>query len=224
MRAQEPGCHGCGYGVRGAASHVRAGAGFWRAGRSVLDCAGTRVRTAAVCRANLCTTRAPFGTLATLGRKPRTVDMSLVKRICGAYCLVIAALAALNFMLTPVYNDPSANYPVWVILNWFMAVAVVITIVASVHAKVASDRQGDGPVDRAWISTNLLFMAMVVMTIWWFWNWLSTHFPGTEVFEVFEISEVVVYIHLAMWAFFNPLYVLTSGFAGWRLWREAADG
>ena len=47
--------------------------------------------------------------------------MDMVKRIGGIYLLVTALAVALLLIITPLIHDGSADYPLWKILNWFMA-------------------------------------------------------------------------------------------------------
>ena len=55
--------------------------------------------------------------------------MSILIRAAAAYLVLLAAVVAVNFIVTPLYH-PGGDEPftVWEILNWFMAVGMVIAL------------------------------------------------------------------------------------------------
>ena len=57
--------------------------------------------------------------------------MDNVKRIAALYLVLTALAVFFNLILTPVYHDGSPDYPVWKIVNYFMAAGVVIALAAS---------------------------------------------------------------------------------------------
>ena len=57
--------------------------------------------------------------------------MDILRRLLAIYLAVVALAVAVNWIATPVYHDGSTNYWLWGILNWFMAVAVVIILVTN---------------------------------------------------------------------------------------------
>ena len=57
--------------------------------------------------------------------------MDVLKRILAVFLVLTAVAVALNLILPPVYHDGSPEYPVWRILNWFMAAAVLVALVVS---------------------------------------------------------------------------------------------
>ena len=69
--------------------------------------------------------------------------MSILIRAAAAYLVLLAAVVAVNFIVTPLYH-PGGDEPftVWEILNWFMAVGMVIALAASYVEKRRVD--GDG--------------------------------------------------------------------------------
>ena len=57
--------------------------------------------------------------------------MDMIKRILAGFLVVVGVVVALNLILTPLYHDGSPEYPLWRIVNWFMAVGVLVALVAS---------------------------------------------------------------------------------------------
>ena len=86
--------------------------------------------------------------------------MGVVGRVAAGFLVVTRAAVAVNLAATPLYHDGAFEYPVWEVLNWFMAVGVV-----AVLAAVFLDRHTQGsrgkvvvgaPESVAWFSTARL--------------------------------------------------------------------
>lgn len=143
--------------------------------------------------------------------------MSAIKRLAAIYLILVAALAGIHWIITPLYDNTTGEYPVWFIINWFMASAVIVALDRNIRAKVALWRSDpDAPLTSRRIQANLLFYATIALTLWFFWNWFHSFFPQNE-------TEAVGLIHLEMWTLINPLFVLTIGTTGFSLWQEAGE-
>ena len=142
--------------------------------------------------------------------------MVLLKRLAAIYLIAVALAVALNWLATPIYHDGSANYPIWEILNWFMAVSFPLMLLVNAWRRYDfSRRDRDRTVTREYLETNVALAASLVLNLWFFWNWFGALFPGAE-------SEAVALVHLEWWAFINPLGALWHGFTGAYLWRSAS--
>ncbi|MCY3988119.1 MAG: hypothetical protein OXF94_05935 [Gammaproteobacteria bacterium] len=133
--------------------------------------------------------------------------MSIVQRILGAYSVAMAAVVGVLFFLTPVYDDGSTGYPTWVVVNWFMAPAVLIALAASFAWKLGLNK-GEGDLRRS-LEVNALFYSALVLALWYLSNWFGD-MVGREV--------------PLLWSFIDPLYVAVTGACGVRLWRSAGPG
>ena len=69
----------------------------------------------------------------------------LIKRIKALFLVAMAIAVALNLILTPVYHDGSPDYPVWEIMNWFMAAAVLVALNRQHHAKEVPQQRDNKP-------------------------------------------------------------------------------
>ena len=139
--------------------------------------------------------------------------MDLLRRLLAIYLIVVALAVAVNWIATPLYHDGSTNYWLWEILNWFMAVAVVIILVTnSLRELNFCRREAEVAITREYLETNWAFAASIVLTLWYFWNWFNSLFPDNE-------PAAVGLIHLEWWAFINPLFVLVAGFTSAYLGR-----
>ena len=65
---------------------------------------------------------------------------SIALRIVAAYQVILAVAVGVNFIITPLYH-PGGDEPftVWEVMNWFMAVSVVIVLVGSFMRKRRMD-------------------------------------------------------------------------------------
>ena len=143
--------------------------------------------------------------------------MSILKRVAAIYLIVVAAAVGAHWIIVPLYDNSSGEYPVWVFLNWFMASTIIIALDRNIRGKLAL-RGGDpdAPLSGRRVQANLLFYATIVLTMWYFWNWFYSFFPQNE-------PEVVGLVHLEMWTLISPLFVLTIGTTGFGLWQESDD-
>ena len=119
--------------------------------------------------------------------------MMAIQRILGAYALLIAVAVGVNFIATPLYDDGSTGFPVWRVLNWFMAAGVLVALISSVFPK-----------PTAGCEAKILLGGSILLFLWFFWNWFG---------DLMSREEPL------MWAFIDPLFVLVVGACGLRLWR-----
>ena len=143
--------------------------------------------------------------------------MSILKRVAAIYLIVVAAAVGAHWIIVPLYDNSSGEYPVWVFLNWFMVSTVIIALDRNIRGKLAlRGVDPDAPLTGRRVQANLLFYATIVLTLWYFWNWFYGFFPHNE-------PEVVGLVHLEMWTLITPLFVLVIGVTGFSLWQEADD-
>ena len=141
--------------------------------------------------------------------------MGLAKRFLGVYLIAVAVAVFVNWIATPLYHDGSSHYTVWEILNWFMAVAVVLALAVNLCRKICGGRsEPNGPLTSRQVDTNLSFYGSLVLTAWFLWNWFHSFLPENE-------PALVGDIHLAAWMWINPLFYIVCGVTGLNLLREA---
>ena len=106
--------------------------------------------------------------------------MLLLGRVTSVYLIVLAVVVAVNFIITPLYHPGGDEpYTVWETLNWFMAVGMVITVIASYIQKRRVD--GDGSSDlKRYLEANAVFYLAVVVLLIFFWNWFSNLSSSNE--------------------------------------------
>ena len=140
--------------------------------------------------------------------------MQIVGRILAVYLVITALAAAVLLIVTPLTHDGSPDYPVWSVLNWFMAVGVVVMLVVSFLRKRAlGDRDGGSDLEAARVS--LVYYGAIVLTMLFFWEWFWTLNPDSETGEA--VTSHIVYFPLM-----DALYVVLGLSIGRRIWKKAS--
>ena len=131
-------------------------------------------------------------------------------RAIAVFLVLTAAAVALNLILTPVYHDGSPEYPVWRILNWFMAAGVLICLV------VSSLRRRDVSAGEAStlekVSASAAFYLSIALAMLFFWEWFWTLNPDSETGDA--VTSHVIYFPIV-----DALYVAIALAVGSHLWN-----
>ena len=135
----------------------------------------------------------------------------LVNRIIPVFLLVMAVAVGLNLILTPVYHDGSADYVVWKIMNWPMAVGVAIALIAGYIRYRAAKREG--PDSMKSLRATLVFYGAIVLAIIFYWNWIWTLNPDSE--TGLAVTSHMIYFPLA-----DALYTVLGLSTAKYLWHD----
>lgn len=135
----------------------------------------------------------------------------LVNRVVPALLLLMAIAVFGNLILTPVYHNGSADYPVWDILNWPMAAGVIIAMIAASHRNRAA--KAADPDSMRSLRASLVFYGAIVLTMIYFWNWFWTLNPDSE-------TGGAVTSHLVHFPMTDALYTVMGLVTAKYLWRE----
>ena len=129
-------------------------------------------------------------------RKPLSVVLGLM------------ALAVLvHFVFNPFYEDAVEAISVWHVLNWCMAVGVIITL-ALTYMRMRS--LGTDSDTNMYVCVNVAFYAAVVLAILFFWNWFDDLTVGEE-----GQSQTRGFF----WVIINVMFVVLVGTVSAHLWR-----
>ena len=143
--------------------------------------------------------------------------MQLVTKIVAAYLVIVALAVFLNFIATPLYHDGSPDYPTWKILNWFMAVAVLIILAVGFLRKRVLDNAGEeGASTLDHVRGSFVFYGGVVLAMLFYWEWFWTLNPDSETGEA--VTSHMVYFPLV-----DALLTVLALIVGRRMW-SAGDG
>ena len=136
--------------------------------------------------------------------------MHIVKRLLGIYLLGTGAAVFLNLILTPLYHDASPDYPVWDVLNWFMAAGAIVALVFS------AVRKWRGP-DGDSLQSNAAYYGAIALAMLFFWEWFWTLNPASET------AEPVVISHIVYFPIVDALYTVLTVGVGSRVLRGGGE-
>ena len=143
--------------------------------------------------------------------------MQLVTKIVAAFLVIVGLAVFLNLIATPLYHDGSPDYPTWKILNWFMAVAVLIILVVGFMRKRILDSAGEeGASTLDHVRGSFVFYGGIVLAMLFFWEWFWTLNPDSETGEA--VTSHMVYFPLV-----DSLFTVLALIVGRRMW-SAGDG
>ena len=129
--------------------------------------------------------------------------MTLVKPI-AIYLKLVAAAVVVNFFVFPFYGpgdspDDPANLDVWLVLDWFMAAALALTLVTTWQRRSAAS-----PSDR---SAKAMFIFAVAVTIAFVPNWFAAMVGDGGDFTIWHLIDTAL-----------PILLWTEGH---RLWKAS---
>ena len=140
--------------------------------------------------------------------------MELVKRLLAVLLVATAVAVAVNLILTPVYHDGSPDYPVWEVINWFMAASTLVALVVSFLRK--RELANGEPATLESVGVTVLYYGSIVLTMLFFWGWIWTLNPDSETGDA-------VTSHLIYFPLVDSLFVVVALSVGRHLWSEASD-
>ena len=140
--------------------------------------------------------------------------MEIVRKIVAAYLVLTGILVAVHLAVTPLYHDGSPDYPVWEIVNYFMAVGVVIVLIVGIARKRAID--GEEVDTLTYLRTSFVFYGGIVLASLFFWQWFWQLNPDSE-------TGLAVNSHLIHFPMMDMLYTVLMLIVGRRVWAGAGS-
>ena len=133
--------------------------------------------------------------------------LNIAQRTTAAYLVATAIAVLVLFIVTPLTHDGSPEYPIWKILNYFMAVSVFIMLVVGCCRKCLLTRRGAQPTTLDQIGASIAFYGAVALAMLFFWNWFWTLNPDSETGDA--VTSHVIYFPV-MDALFTVLGLATA--------------
>lgn len=142
--------------------------------------------------------------------------MSGLKKLVGAYLVVVGVVVAVFFIVNSLLADSIDVPSIWYFLDVLMLVGLVLALYFNYQRKreVESSGQG-GSVSRSYLESNVLFYLTAGVTIIFLHNWLSLLANGSDSLDGNHQAWVI-------WAFVDTLLPIAFGLTGCRLWREGS--
>ena len=142
------------------------------------------------------------------------MNIGLLKRILALFLVAMAVAVALHLILTPVYHDGSPDYPVWKIMNWFMAAAVLVALIANIMRRRSLNSETTGVLD--YLRASVTYYGAIALTILFFWGWFWTLNPDSETGEA--ITSHIIYFPLM-----DTLFTIVALSTGRHLWNTSGN-
>ena len=136
----------------------------------------------------------------------------MVRKIIAAYLVTVGLVVLLNLIATPLYHDGSSEYPVWQIVNWFMAAGVLVMLVVGCLRRRILDNaseQDASVLDHA--RGSFVFYGAIVLTMLFFWGWFWTLYPDKERGDA--ATSHIIYFPLI-----DSLFTVLALVVGRRMW------
>ena len=138
----------------------------------------------------------------------------LIKRIKALFLVAMAIAVALNLILTPVYHDGSPDYPVWEIMNWFMAAAVLVALIANIMRKRSLKKETTGALD--YLRASITYYGAIALTMLFFWEWFWILNPNSE-------TGVAITSHVIYFPLVDTLFTIVALATGCHLWNDGGE-
>lgn len=133
------------------------------------------------------------------------MNLATFAKPVAIYLKLVAAAVVVNFFAFPFYGpgdgpDDPANLDVWLVLDWFMAAALVIVLFTTWqrHSSSGSD-------DR---SATTMFIFAVAVTIAFVPNWFHAMLDGGDDFTIWHLIDTA--LPILLWL------------EGHRIWKASA--
>ena len=138
--------------------------------------------------------------------------MAIVHKILGLALILTGLAVGAYFLVYPLYagqGSVEGAGDIWTVLNWIMAVAVVLLVLVTYHAKRAL-AEGSAGLER--LTTNVRFYLAVVVLLLFLSNWFEDRWGTGE-----PLALVWVFVDAAL-----PILAVNVGLRVWRAGPAAA--
>ena len=140
--------------------------------------------------------------------------MGLKHRALAVFLIAVGFLAWANLIATPLYHDGSPDYPVWRVLNYFMALAVLIMLVKGFLMRRAhAAREADGCDTIEHLRVSIAFYGAIVLAMLFYWEWFWSLNVESETGDA--VTSHVIYFPIV-----DALLVVLTLLIGRRFWQE----
>ena len=152
--------------------------------------------------------------------------MPIAARIGAIYVSLVGFAFMVHFIVVPFYHPGGGEpYPIWSVLNYFMAAAILISLVASFMAKRRHDlSESDDAIEH--ITVNAVFYSVLSIGILFFWNWASVRSADDIIVANIPIVNDLFSNdpdggNLLIWNFIDFTLPLAMFAAGRQMWRSS---
>ena len=143
--------------------------------------------------------------------------MAAVKKLVGAYLIVVAVVVAVFFIINTFLVDTWDVPSVWHVLDVLMLIGLGLSLIHNYSRKRSVDASGDNSgLIRPYFEANAAFYVTAGVTILFLHNWFSLLAKGSDYLDGNHQAWVI-------WATVDTLLPIIFGITGCHLWRNAAE-
>ena len=137
--------------------------------------------------------------------------MDALRKPLAVILALIAAVVLFHFVFSAFYPDSVDAQDIWLVLDWFMAFAVIVALITTYIAKRNVDAGGCDT--NTHICVNVAFYVTAAVAILFFWNWFDDMTAG---------EDGQGQTHRFFWVVINVLFVIITGSLSAHLWKGAS--
>ena len=139
--------------------------------------------------------------------------MAAAKKRVAVYLVVVAVLVAAHFIFSPLYAEVLDAVDGWRVLNWFMAVGVLVMLAFHYRRKREHDAaHPHGQVTRRYLEVNVMLFVSLLIGILFFWNWVDS--------LALEAGKEQGSSHRVIWTFIDSALPVALGVTASQMWRD----
>lgn len=138
----------------------------------------------------------------------------VVNRLIGVYLGLVALAVGIQFVAFPLYGYDSAGdrsssaLAVWDLLDWFMAVGLVLMLVTTTRRKRRHDAESSTSM-RQWLASRVMFYGTIMLALAFLPNWFEAAWGHTDNWTIWHLIDTVLPVLFAV--------------EGHRLWRSTSS-
>lgn len=136
--------------------------------------------------------------------------MQAFRKLVAVYLGVVGAGVAAQFVLQSFYDSVDAAIDAWAIIDWFMAVALILIVAIGIHEKRAAGHDPDAPVTRSWLTASAALYSAYFTALLFFWNWFTFEWGRSGAVDDFQFW-VVIDVAVALLAISTSLRAWRAG-------------
>ena len=137
--------------------------------------------------------------------------MDALRKPLAVILALIAAVVLFHFVFSAFYPNSVDAQDIWLVLDWFMAFAVIVALISTCIAKRNAGTDVCGT--NTYICVNVAFYVTAAVAILFFWNWFDNITAG---------EDGQGQTHRFFWVVINVLFVIITGSLGAHLWKGAS--
>ena len=143
--------------------------------------------------------------------------MAGIKKLAGAYLVLLAIVVAVFFIVNNFLVDALDVMQVWLVLDVFMLIGLAIGLIYNYGRKRTADggNEGDG-VSRGYFEANTAFFVTAGVSILFLHNWFALLANGSDYLDGNHQSWII-------WAVVDTMLPIILGATGCHMWKNAGE-